>query len=299
MTMDLDALRIFVRVAELASFTRAAEQLGMPKARVSLRVQALEAELGIRLLHRTTRTVRTTPDGDQFLARARRLVVDAEELAAMFQAPRTLRGLVRIDLPVNLSREVVIPRLPELLALHPQLELQLSTTDRRVELIREGFDCVVRVGTLPDSELVVRRLGVLAIANCVSPSYVHRYGAPRGLDELDRHLLVHYSLTLGGDPPVFEYRDGDRDRAQPMRAIVTVNHTDAYRAACLAGLGIIQVPRFGVRDQLANGSLVEVLPEWPCAPMPVSLVHGHGRTVPKRVRAVMTWLAQVVEAHLR
>lgn len=299
MTLELDALRIFVRVAELQSFTRAAEQLGMPKARVSLRVQALEAELGIRLLHRTTRTVRTTPDGDQLLARARRLVVDADDLAAMFQAPRTLRGLVRIDLPVGLARDVVIPRLPELLALHPQLELQLSTTDRRVELVREGFDCVLRVGALPDSELVVRRLGVLPMVNCVSPSYVRRYGVPRGLDELDRHLLVHYSLTLGGDRPVFEYRDGAHDRDRPMRAIVTVNSTDAYRAACLAGLGIIQVPRTGVRDQLADGSLVEVLPDWPCAAMPVSLVHGHGRAVPKRVRAVMTWLAQLIEAHLR
>ncbi len=299
MPLEIDALRIFVRVAELASFTRAAEQLGLPKARVSLRIQALEAELGVHLLHRTTRTVRTTPDGDQLLARAKRLVADADELAALFEAPRTLRGLVRVDLPINLARETVIPRLPELLALHPQLELQLSTTDRRVELLREGFDCVLRVGALGDSALRARRIGTLAMVNCASPAYVRKYGLPRTLDELEHHVLVHYSLTLGADRPTFEYRDGTQDRERPMRAVITVNSTDAYRAACLAGLGIIQVPRHGVRAQLAEGSLVEVLQAWPCAPMPVSLVHGHGGAVPKRVRAVMTWLGQIIEEHLR
>jgi len=296
--MDLDALRIFVKVAELASFTRAAEQLGMPKARASLRVQALEAELGVRLLHRTTRTVRTTPDGDQVLARAGRLLLEADELAAMFQAARALRGVVRIDLPIVTARDIVIPRLPELLAAHPQLELQISSSDRRVELIREGFDCVVRIGALVDSGLAVRRLGALAMVNCVSPGYARRHGVPRTLDDLDRHLVVHYSLTLGAERPSFEYRLGDTDHARPVRALVTVNTADAYRAACLAGLGIIQVPRTGVRTALDDGSLLEVLPDHTCAAMPVSLVHGHGRNVPRRVRAVMTWLAQVLEAHL-
>lgn len=296
--MDVDDLRVFVKVAELASFTRAADILGMPKARASLRIAALEATLGARLLQRTTRTVRLTPDGEQLLPRARQLVIDADELAAMFQAGRALRGVVRVDLPINFARDTILPRLPELLAAHPHLELQLSTTDRRVDVVREGFDCVLSVGTLTASDLTAQRLGELTMATCASPAYLKKHGTPRTLADLAGHLLVHYSLRLGSDPPTFEYRDGDRYRVLRMRSVVTVNTADAYRAACLAGLGLIQVPRVGVRGLLEDGSLIEVLPEFPSEPMPVSLVHPHGRNVPRRVRAVMAWIAAVIRPRL-
>ena len=292
MALNLENLRLFVKVADLSSFTRAAEQLGMPKSRVSLAVKALEVLVGSRLLQRTTRAVRLTPDGEAFLARARLLVEEADALSSMFQATSSLRGRVRIDLPIALARDLVIPRLPELLAHNPQLELLVSATDRRVDVVREGFDCVLRVGALRDSGLVARRLGTMPMVNCASPSYVRRLGAPRTLADLDGHLLVHYSLTLGGDDASFEYRDGARWAARPMRSLVTVNSTDAYRSACLAGLGIIQAPRYGMRELLRRGELVEVLPELTSEPLAVTLVHGHGRDVPKRVRAVLTFLAQ-------
>lgn len=295
MALDLDALRAFLRVVDLASFTKAAEQLGVSKSRVSLRIRDLEEELGSRLLQRTTRTVRPTADGEQLLPRARRLVADADELTAMFQSSSALRGRVRIDLPVGLARRDVIPRLPELLAMHPKLEILLGTTDRRVELVREGFDCVLRIGTLADSGLVARRLGVLSMGNYASPAYLHRYGTPTTPEDLDAHLLIHYSPTLGGDEPTFELRDGDDYRERPMRSVITVNSGDAFEAACIAGLGIIQAPRRGLREAVERGQLVEILPDHTCAPMPVSLVHGHGRAVPKRVRAVLAWLAQVIE----
>jgi DNA-binding transcriptional LysR family regulator len=296
--MELDAVRIFVRVAELGSFTRASEQLGLSKARASIRVQELEAELGCRLLLRSTRAVRLTEDGAQFLPRAKRLVLDADELAASFQAPSTLRGRVRIDLPIRLARDQIIPRLPELLAMHPELELLVSTTDRRVDLVREGFDCVLRVGKLPDSRLVARRLGLLPMVNCASPSYLRKFGTPLALAELDDHFLVHYAPSLDGTPPSFEYRDGARYRERPMRSLITVNGTDAYQAACLAGLGIIQVPRLGTRANLAAGELVEILPAFECERMPVSLVQVHASRAREPVRAVMNWLSRVVAPHL-
>ncbi len=296
--MDLESLRILLKVAELASFTRAAEQLGLPKSRASQAVQALEAQLGTRLLQRTTRAVRPTPDGEVFLVRAKRLVVEADELGAMFQVPRTLRGVVRVDLPMIFARDVLIPRLPELLALHPLLELRISTTDRRVEVVREGFDCVLRVGALADSQLVAQRLGTLPMTNCASAGYVLKYGLPTTLDDLDDHLLVNYAPTLGAESAAFEYFDGDRYVGRPMRSVVTVNNTDAYRAACNAGLGLIQVPCTGVKRLFAEGSLVEVLPAHTCEPMPVSIVHAHERNVPKRVRAVMNWIAQSLAPHL-
>jgi DNA-binding transcriptional LysR family regulator len=298
MALDLDALAAFLKVAELASFTRAAEQLGMPKARVSARVQALEAELGVRLFQRTTRTVRLTPDGEQLVPRAKQLVIEADEVATLFQGSRALRGLVRVDLSITMARDFVIPRLPELFAAHPQLELQISTTDRRVDVVREGFDCVLSIGQLRASGLVAQRLGELPMVNCASAAYLKKYGLPLALGDLDRHLLVHYETTFGTSPPTFEYRDGRGYAQHPMRSIVTMNTADSYRTACVAGLGIIQAPRLGVRALLEDGVLVEVLPELTCEPMPVALVHPHGRRVPKRVRAVMSWLASVVAPRL-
>jgi DNA-binding transcriptional LysR family regulator len=300
--VDLEAVRMFVKVAELGSFTRAAAHLGLSKARASLRVSELEAALGSRLLQRTTRAVHLTPDGEQFLVRARHWVAEADEIAAMFQAPSTLRGRVRIDLPVNLARNLIIPRLPEFFAAHPQLELLVSTTDRRVDVIREGFDCVLRVGALADSGLVARRLGELQMLNLASPAYLLARGTPRTLADLDGHLLVHYSLAFGTDEPNFEYPDrGQRTgyASRPMKSIITVNSADAYLAACVAGLGIIQTPRIGMLQSLASRAVVEVLPELTCEPMPVSLVHAHASNVPKRVRAVSAWLSQLLVPHLR
>ena len=294
MTLDLDSVRIFVKVAELASFTRAAEHLGEPKARVSQQVQRLETQVGARLLHRTTRTVRTTPDGEQFLVRAKRLVSEAEELGTMFSAASNLRGRVRVDLSVNLARELVIPRLPELFALHPLLEIQLSMTDRIVDVVREGFDCVLRVGALTSSDLVATRVGELEMVNVASAGYVRTHGKPTTLADLDDHVVVHYSASLGSDAPAFEWLDGSRLRSRRMKCLVTVNNADAFQSACAAGLGIAQCPRQGVQERLARGELLELLPKLRAPSLPVTLLHPHGQTLPRRVRVVMTWLVEVL-----
>ncbi len=174
----------------------------------------------------------------------------------------------------------------------------ISTSDRRVDLLREGFDCVMRIGALADSGLVAKRIGVLQMMNCASPRYLEKYGTPRSVSDLAQHLLVHYSLTFAGEAPSFEYFDGDRYREQEMRCAVTVNSTDAYQAACLAGLGIIQAPRTGMAASLASGGLVEVLPDLQAEPLPVSLVQGHSRQARAPVRAVMAWLTQIMAPHL-
>jgi DNA-binding transcriptional LysR family regulator len=297
--LNLENVRAFVKVAELRSFTRAAEHLRLSKARVSAQVRDLEAEVGGRLLQRSTRSVRPTGDGEQFLVRARRLVTDADELSAMFQAPSTLRGQVRIDMPVSYARDLFLPRMPELLALHPQLELLVSATDRRVDVLNEGFDCVVRVGELTDSGLTVRRLGSLAMVNCATPAYLLRHGTPRTLTDLDRHFIVHYSSQLGAEAPTWEYPLGDGYAERPMQSRITVNNTEAYYAACLASLGIAQMPRVALDERFGAAQLVEVLPDLTSRPLTVSLVHPHGKSPPKRVAAVMSWLIQVLETRLR
>jgi len=296
--MDLDSLRVFLKVAELGSFTRAGAHLGLSKARASTRIRELEAAIGSRLLHRSTRAVRLTTDGEQFLLRARRLVGDADELASMFSSPSNLRGRVRLDLPIQFARNVIIPRLPEFLAAHPYLEMLVSTTDQRVDLVRDGFDCVMRIGALSDSGLVAKRIGLLEMINCASPRYLEKYGTPRSVADLAQHLIVHYSLDFGSTPPSFEYFDGNAYREREMRAAVTVNSTDGYHAACLAGLGIIQAPRTGMAASLASGGLVEILPDLRAEPLPVSLLQGHSRQARAPVRAVMAWLIQIMTPHL-
>ncbi|MFG3450376.1 LysR family transcriptional regulator [Stenotrophomonas sp. NPDC047960] len=294
----LDHLRSFLRVAELGSFTAAAEQLGLPKASVSLAVQRLEAEVGVQLLHRTTRRVRLTADGAQFQQRARDLLDDMEDLQGMFRRDTQLKGRLRVDMSSGLARQLVIPRLPGFLERHPGLEIELSGTDRRVDLVREGFDCVVRVGPLDDSTLVARPLGVMHIVNCASPAYLATHGVPRSLEDLSRHALVHYVGTLGQRSPGFEYHDGQAYRSVPMRGAITVNSGEAYSAAALAGLGIIQVPRLGARVALAAGTLVEILPECVAEPMPVTLLYAQRRHLPRRVAAFMDWLAALVTPEL-
>lgn len=297
--MDLVALRIFAKVAELASFTRAAEQLGLPKARVSTAVQQLETQLGTRLLHRTTRTVRLSLDGELLLERSLALLADADELQTLFQrSPAALRGRLRVDLPNIVARRVVVPQLPDFLARHPQLEIEISSTDRRVDLVHEGFDCVVRVGTLLDSGLVARPLGQLRQCNVASPAYLQRHGTPQTLADLAQHRLVHYAGTLGMAPAGWEYHDGERWTSHPVPGAVTVNDTEAYQAACLAGLGLIQAPALGLAPLIAEGRLVEVLPAFSARPLPVSLLYAHRRPLAKRLQAWMDWLAEVLRVYL-
>lgn len=297
--MDLESLTIYARVAELASFTQAAEQLGLPKARVSTAVQALEAQLGTRLLHRTTRSVRMTPDGEAFYERCKAVLADIDELGSLFQqAPTALRGRLRVDMPTAMARDLVIPRLGEFMAAHPLIDIELSSTDRRVDLVNEGFDCVVRVGALTDSELIARPLGHYRMLNCASPEYLALHGTPASLIDLDAHCLVHYSNTLGAGSPGWEYLDGARVCFKPMRGRLTVNNAHAYQAACLAGLGLIQAPQAGIAPLIAEGRLVEVLPQFRASPMPVSLLYAHRAGLSKRLRALMDWLALVLTPHL-
>ena len=297
----LDRMQIFARVAELASFTQAAQVLGIPKANASLAVQQLEAQLGTRLLHRTTRRVQLTQDGQAYYERCKDLLDDVEELQTLFAHPEgaALRGRVRIDMSTGIARQLVLPRLPELLQRHPLLEVELSSTDRRVDLVREGFDCVIRVGPVNEPGLVARPLGNVRVATCASPGYLARKGTPRSLDDLAQHELVHYVSTLGSRSAGFETDDGNGGaRFHVMAGRVAVNSAEAYLGACAAGLGLIQAPLLGVRELIDRGLLVEVLPDHPAPPMPVTLLYAHRRHLSQRVRVVMDWLADVVQAHL-
>jgi len=292
----LEAMQIFLRVAEHASFTRAADSSGLLKATVSTAVRELESSLGTRLLHRTTRKVRLTLDGQAYYERCKELLSELESLQTMFQqSGESLRGRLRVDMPSGIARLYVIPRLPEFLRAHPHIEFELSSTDRLVDPIQEGFDCVVRAGAPRDPQLIARPLGHLVLINCASPEYLRRRGTPQTLADLAQHDLIHYVSTLGGRSTGFEYPESGQYRTLPMSGPVIVNNSDAYNAACLAGLGLIQAPEIGVREHLARGALVEVLPGHRPEPMALSLLYAHRRNLPKRVRVYMDWVAEILQ----
>ena len=292
----IHAMKVFVTVAEMESFTRAAESLGQPKGSLSRQIQALEDRMGARLLHRTTRRVQLTQDGLVYYERCRDVLATLEEMDTLFQKePATLSGRLRVDMPVALATDIIIPQLPQFLQHYPGLELELSSSDRQVDVIREGFDCVVRIGQLQDSGLMSRTLGHLPMINCASPDYLMRFGMPLRLEDLSQHAMVHYSQQLGSAHSGFEFFDGQRSHFIQTGGALTVNSTPAYRHACLAGLGIIQVQRHGVQALLENQRLVEVLPHFCARPMPLSLLWPHRRNLAQRVRVFMEWLTQAMK----
>ncbi len=298
----LERLKIFHRVAELASFSQAAASLGLPKANASIAVQQLETELGTRLLHRTTRRVQLTQDGQVYYERSKDVLADMDELQTLFvqrdqNGASRLSGRVRMDMSTALARDVVIPRLPELLAAHPLLAVELSSTERRVDLVREGFDCVLRTGQVVDSSLVARPLALLQQVNCASPAYLKAFGTPQSLDDLRAHRLIHFVGNLGAKSSGFEYLDAEGQvQRVAMDGAVTVNNAEAYMAACLAGMGIIQVPVLQPLAHLRSGALVEVLPQFAAPPMPLNLLYANRRNLSLRVRVVMDWLADIVKS---
>jgi LysR family transcriptional regulator, regulator for bpeEF and oprC len=297
----LQHLEVFVRVAETGSFTRAAGDLNLPRSTVSMHIQTLEARIGARLLHRTTRRVNLTPDGEAYYERALRLLADFEEAEGLFRAADAPpRGRLRVDVPARIGRLVVAPALPDFFARHPEIELELGSTDRAIDLIQEGVDCVVRVGGLSDSRLVARPLGALVQINVASPTYLARHGTPLTLEDLTHHRAVHYASPSTGRLDEWEVAEsGERSRRIPMPGSVTVNNAETYIACCLAGLGLIQIPAYDVQDELRAGQLVEVLPQWRAAPMPMHAVYPHRRHLSRRVQAFVEWIGSLFAERLR
>lgn len=294
-----DDLRIFQWVARTASFTKAADHLHLPRATISTAIQRLEQRLGARLLQRTTRRVQVTREGEELLERCERLLEDLDEIGALFQqhGPQ-LRGRLRVDMPLGMASAVVMPRLPEFLSAHPELQVDIFSTDRRVDLVGEGFDLVLRVGPIVDESLPFRALPALELQSVASPTYLNKYGMPDSIDSLAGHWLINYQPNPSSLPTAFEYYDVPTAQTLfvPMRHMITVNNSVAYDAACRAGLGIAQLPKIKAHQSIAAGELVAVLPDRLPAPMPMSILFPHRRNIPKRVRVFAEWIITVAAA---
>lgn len=289
----IDAMRLFIRIVELGSFTAAAEELDMPRSNVTYAVQNLEKRLGARLLNRSTRHVSPTPEGLAYCERCRRVLEAVEHAETLLgESAMQPRGRLRVDLQAGLAAALVFPHLGDFCRRYPGIELVIGTGDRLVDLVREGVDCVLRGGTPQESGLVARRVAELPSVTCASRRYIATYGMPMTIDELRGHQAVNFRSTATGRVAPFEFVVNGKPRTMTLRGQVCVTSAEAYRACCLQALGFIQSPRFGVAPLLDSGELVEVLRDTPPPPMPVSVMFPGQRQMMPRVRVFIDWLVE-------
>lgn len=286
-----EAMRVFVRVVERSSFSRAAEDLGLPASTVTDAIKRLEARLAVRLLERTTRQVRTTLDGAAYYQRCLSILADIEDAESAFSGARP-RGLLRVGVQGTQARHFIVPGLQRFFAEYPDIELFLSEGDRYVDLVREGIDCVLRSGEPRESDLAARRIALLREVTVASPGYLAQYGTPTAWNALQGHRMVGFrSSATGGVLPLEFVVDG-KAVSVTLPAPLSVDGGDTCRAAARHGHGLIQVPRYAVERDLAEGTLVEVLPDTPPTPTPVTLLYPRNRQLNLRVRVFIDWVAR-------
>ncbi|WP_370158826.1 LysR family transcriptional regulator [Limimaricola soesokkakensis] len=288
----LDMMRVFCRVVDRGTFAQAAKDLQIARPTVSNTIKALEQMVGVRLLHRTTRQVQPTAEGRRYYERCRTLLEDFEDAIRDVGLPVT-EGPITMSVQGNMARHFVLPRLREFLKLHPGVELRLLETDRIVDLIAEGIDCVLRAGPMEESSLVCRKLGHFEEITCASPDYLQAFGTPKTLEELDGHRMVGYLADKNGKPqPLDFYVDGQR-RDIVLPHDIGVTGAELYTACALNGYGIIQAPRYHMERYIGTGELTRILDAHPPAGMPLHLVYPARNGLPLRARMLIDWLASV------
>jgi len=294
-----NAMRVFTRIVELGSFSKAAEDMQIPAATATYTIKQLEARLGVRLLQRTTRHVSATLDGQAYYERCVRILADVEETEAGFGTSGVApRGKLRVDLQGTLAQHYVLPRLREFFARYPDIELEIGMDDRLVDLVRDGVDCVLRVGDLRDSSMVARRVATLQQVTVATAAYLDRQGTPHTLEDLHAqgHRAVNFYSSATGKLFPFDFIVDGEARSVMLPGSVSVSNAEAYAACCANDLGLIQCPRYHVESQLRSGAFREVLAQWRPRPMQVSVLYPHQRQLSPRVRVFVDWMADVMAA---
>lgn len=293
----LTTLELFTRIVDRGSFSAAAADMGVSRPVATAAIKGLEQRLGVRLLQRSTRHVSPTAEGEAYYRRCVALLGDLAEADRC--AGGVVGGLVKVDVPGNLARTMILPRLPDFLARYPGLTVHLGEGERFVDLLREGVDCVVRAGELADSDMAVRRLGVMQEITCASPAYLAEHGAPTRPDQLDGHVMIGFVSSRTGQPLPLEFADGGRTIEVILPARVLVSGADTSAVAARLGLGLVQSPRVRFADDLSAGRLVEILEQYRPAPTPISILYPSNRQLPPRVRVFIDWLVELLEPRLR
>ena len=289
----IESMDIFVHVVELESFTRAAETLQLHRPAVSKNIQKLEDDLGVKLLHRTTRKLSVTEEGLAFYQRAKQLLGEVNELMASYSPTLAPRGRLRLDTPLSLAHSILIPALADFQARYPDIEIVLTSTDRRSNLIEEGIDCAIRLGELDDSSLIVRRLGDVRMVTCAAPAYLEKYGEPRTLEALEQHKAVNFFNAHSREVMPWKFEIAGETVSYRPGGMVLVDNSDTFLSCGLAGLGLLQGVCAALSPHLKSGALVEVLRDYTCAPKPVSILYPDRRHLPGKVRVFVEWFSEV------
>lgn len=259
-------------------------------------MQQLEKHLGVRLLQRTTRRVRVTPDGAAFYERCARILADLDDAeASVMQARVQPKGRLRVDVPGALGRFIIVPELPKFLARYPELRLELGLGLRPVHMVEEGVDCVVRVGAQPDSSLIARRVGTMSFICCASPAYLKQHGMPRTPEELPAHRCVNFLSNRNGRVMDWEFERDGRKVQLTLDSVLAVNDPEAYVVAGLTALGIVKVAAPVVRPYLESGQLIEVLGDWTGELLPISVMYPQSRQLFAKVRVFVDWVSELPE----
>lgn len=287
----LDSMRLFTRVVDRRSFTQAANDLGIPRSTATQVIRQVEERLGVRLLLRTTRTVRPTLDGEAYYRRCLSILDDVEDAEGAFRGA-TPKGILRVEVQGTIARHFLMPGLPDFFARYPEIEIAMSESDRWVDVVREGVDCVLRYGALQDSDLVTRTVTLLPRMTCAAPGYLDRYGTPQTIEDLMHHRAVGLrSITTGAITP-FEFLTASGPRRVEVAAPFSVTGTETFLDGVRLGLGLAQMPLFHIERDLAAGRLVQVLPDEPLQPGPVSVLYPRNRQLAPRVRLFIDWVVQ-------
>lgn len=282
-------IEAFVTVAQLGSFVQAAERLGLSKAMVSRHVSELEARLGVRLMQRTTRRLALSDAGADYLQRCVQILAELQDANAAVSATAVqAQGRLKIAAPLTFGIRQLAPLWGEFLRVHPQVELEVNLNDRVVDLIEEGYDLAVRVGQLPSSSLIARRIASTRLLLCASPRYLQQAAPIQDLDDLARHDVIAYSYLATGEQWHFTGPDGAR--SIEVRPRLRSNNGDTCRAAALADQGIVLQPGFLVGEDLRAGRLVEILPQYAGAELDISVVYPSRHHLSHKVRAMVAFL---------
>ena len=287
-------MHTFALVAELGSFTKAANALQLPNASVSTLVAQLEAHLQTKLLARTTRRLSLTDDGAAYLERVQRLLGDVDELETQLRGAHTSpRGRLRVDVPAAAGRHVIAAALPQFFAKHPDISIDIGSSDRPVDLVMEGVDCVIRGGAVHDESLVARKLGAFKVITCAAPSYLKQHGTPLNVEDVQtQHIAVNFFSAKTGKVFALDFEDAQgHNIAVQLAHRVAANDADTHVALACAGLGLVQLPltRY-VKDLLDNGSLVQVLRDLNAGELPLYVMYPRNRHLSARLRAFVDWV---------
>jgi LysR family transcriptional regulator for bpeEF and oprC len=279
---------------ESRSFVKAAESLQLAAPQVSRTVQGLEAHLGARLLNRTTRSISVTEDGEAYYQRSIRVLAEVDEMEAeLTHAKLSPKGRLKVNLPALVAKLVVIPALPEFFERYPDIEIEMGLSDRQVDIVEEGVDCVIRTGELEDSGLVARRIGNMRRITCASPAYLEKYGEPKTIADLRDHIGVNYVSSNTGRVRGWDYVVNGVVETVDMRGLIAVNDVDAYISCGLHGLGLLKTATFPLVPYLETGELKEVLTEYSSTTRPISIMYARNRHLPRKVRVFADWIAEV------